>query len=56
MFGGRIPDEQVEQIKDGQPVFLEEMRYDGETFNGYSVMDDALTRGSAYAGQAPPRE
>ena len=40
IFGVRLTDEQVEQIKDGQPVYIEEMQYEGKTFNGYLVMDD----------------
>ena len=53
IFGVRLTDEQVEQIKDGQPVYLEGMQYDGKTFNGYLVMDDNLTRGRAYIGHDP---
>ena len=53
IFGVRLTDEQVEQIKDGQPVYLEGMQYDGKTFNGYLVMDDNLTRERAYIGHDP---
>lgn len=53
IFGVRLTDEQVEQIKDGQPVCLEGMQYDGKTFDGYLVMDDNLTRGRAYIGHDP---
>ena len=53
IFGVRLTDEQVEQIKDGQPVYLEGMQYDRKTFDGYLVMDDNLTRGRAYIGHDP---
>lgn len=53
IFGVRLTDEQVEQIKDGQPVYIEEMQYEGKTFNGYLVMDDNLTRGRAYIRHDP---
>ena len=53
IFGVRLTDEQVEQIKDGQPVYIEEMQYEGKTFDGYLVMDDNLTRGRAYIGHDP---
>lgn len=53
MFGIRLTDEQVREIKDGQPVYLEGMRYENRTFDGYLVMDDKLTHGSAYVGQDP---
>ena len=53
IFGVRLTDEYVEQIKDGQPVYLEGMQYDGKTFDGYLVMDDNLTRGRAYVGLDP---
>lgn len=53
IFGVRLTDEQVEQIKDGQPVYTEGMQYEGKTFDGYLVMDDNLTHGSAYVGQDP---
>lgn len=53
IFGVRLTDEQVEQIKDGQPVYLEGMQYQGKTFDGYLVMDDNLTRGRAYIGHDP---
>lgn len=53
IFGVRLTDEYVEQIKDGQPVYLEGMQYDGKTFDGYLVMDDNLTRGRAYVGHDP---
>ena len=53
MFGIRLTDEQVEQIRDGQPVYIEGMRYKNRIFDGYLVMDDKLTHGSAYVGQDP---
>ena len=53
IFGVRLTDEQVEQIKDGQPVYIEGMQYEGKTFDGYLVMDDNLTRGRAYIGHDP---
>lgn len=53
MFGIRLTDEQVEQIRDGQPVYLEGMRYENRIFDGYLVMDDKLTRGWAYVGRDP---
>lgn len=53
IFGVRLTDEYVEQIKDGQPVYLEGMQYDGKTFDGYLVMDNNLTRGRAYVGHDP---
>ena len=53
IFGVRLTDEYVEQIKDGQPVYLEGMQYDGKTFDGYLVMDDNPTRGRAYVGHDP---
>lgn len=53
IFGVRLTDEQIEQIEDGQPVYIEEMQYDGKTFNGYLVMDDNLTRGRAYIRHDP---
>lgn len=53
IFGVRLTDEQVEQIKDGQPVYLEGMQYQGKMFDGYLVMDDNLTRGRAYIGHDP---
>ena len=34
IFGVRLTDEQVEQIKDGQPVYIKGMQYQGKTFNG----------------------
>ena len=53
IFGIRLTDEQVREIKDGQPVYTEGMQYEGKTFDGYLVMDDNLTHGSAYVGQDP---
>lgn len=53
MFGIRLTDEQVREIKDGQPVYIKGMQYEGETFDGYLVMDDKLTHGSAYVEQDP---
>ena len=45
MFDIRLTDEQVREIKDGQPVYLEGMRYENRIFDGYLVMDDKLTYG-----------
>lgn len=53
IFGARLTDGQVEQIKDGQPVYIKGMQYEGKTFDGYLVMDDNLTRGRAYIGHDP---
>jgi len=53
IYGVRLTDEQVEQIKDGQPVYIEGMQYEGKTFDGYLVMDDNLTRGRAYIRHDP---
>lgn len=53
IFGIRLTDEQVREIKDGQPVYTEGMQYEGKTFDGYLVMDDNLTRGRAYVGHDP---
>ncbi|MCR9012655.1 relaxase/mobilization nuclease domain-containing protein [Gabonibacter chumensis] len=53
IFGIRLTDEQVREIKDGQPVYIKGMQYEGETFDGYLVMDDKLTRGKAYVKQDP---
>ncbi|MBS1440450.1 MAG: DUF3945 domain-containing protein, partial [Alistipes sp.] len=53
MFGIRLTDEQVEQIRDGQPVYIEGMRYENRIFDGYLVMDDKLTRGLAYTDKDP---
>ena len=53
IFGVRLTDGQVEQIKDGQPVYIKGMQYEGKTFDGYLVMDDNLTRGRAYIGHDP---
>lgn len=53
MFGIRLTDEQVREIKDGQPVYIEGMQYAGKNFDGYLVMDDNLTHGSAYVRQDP---
>lgn len=53
IFGIRLTDEQVRGIKDGQPVYLEGMRWDGRTFDGYLVMNDRLTHGRAYVNEDP---
>ena len=53
IFGIRLTDEQVREIEGGQPVYIEGMQYEGKTFDGYLVMDDKLTHGSAYVGQDP---
>lgn len=48
VYGVRLTDKQVQDIKDGQPVYIEGMQYRGETFDGYLVMDDKLTEGWTY--------
>lgn len=53
IFGVRLTDEQVQLIKNGQPVYIEGMQHEGKTFDGYLVMDDNLTRGRAYIGHDP---
>lgn len=53
IFGIRLTDEQVREIEGGQPVYIERMQYEGKTFDGYLVMDDKLTHGSAYVRQDP---
>ena len=53
IFGVRLTDEQVEQIKDGQPIYIKGMQHEGKTFDGYLVMDDNLRRGQAYIGHDP---
>ena len=53
IFGVRLTDEQVEQIKDGQPVYIEGIQHQGKTFDGYLVMDNNLTRGRAYIRHDP---
>ena len=54
IFGLQLTSEQVREIKDGQPVYLQGMRHEGRTFDGYLVMDDKLERGWAYLRD--PRE
>lgn len=54
MFGIRLTDEQLREVKDGQPVYLEGMRHKGKMFDGYLVMDDNLKHGWAYIRD--PRE
>ena len=48
VFGVRLTDEQVQRIRDGQYVCLENMRRDGETFSGYFVADDEIKSGCLY--------
>lgn len=56
IFGVRLTDEHVEQIKDGQPIYIKGMQHEGKTFDGYLVMDDNLTRGrSSQTPSAPTR-
>ncbi len=44
VFGVRLSDGQVRRIKDGQYVYLENMRRGGKTFSGYLIMNDRLTK------------
>ena len=48
VFGARLTDEQVQRIRDGQYVNLENMCRDGETFSGYFVADDEIKSGWLY--------
>lgn len=54
IFGKRLTDEQVREIRRGEPVYLKGMRHEDRTFDGYLVMDDRLQRGRAYTRD--PRE
>ena len=47
-FGTRLTDEQVQRIREGQYVYLENMRRDGELFSGYFVADDEIKSGWVY--------
>lgn len=48
VFGVRLTDEQVQGIRDGQFIYLENMRRDGELFSGYFVADDGIKSGWVY--------
>lgn len=48
VFGVRLTDEQVRRIRDGQYVYLENMRRDGKLFSGYFVADDEIKSGWVY--------
>lgn len=48
VFGVRLTDEQVQRIRDGQYIYLENMRRDGELFSGYFVADDKIKSGWVY--------
>ena len=53
VYGVRLTDKQVQDIKDGEYVYLENMRKDdGTLFSGYMVMPDDMKRGWIY--QSPP--
>lgn len=53
IFGVQLTDEHVRQIRDGQYVYIENMKRGDETvFSGYLVMDDRLKHGWAFK-QAP---
>lgn len=47
-FGVRLTDKQVQRIRDGQYIYLENMRRDGEAFSGYFVADDKVKSGWLY--------
>ncbi len=53
VFGIRLADEQIARIRDGQPIYLEGMQSQGSTFDGYLIMNDALTYGRAFVGEDP---
>lgn len=48
VFGVQLTDEQVQRIRDGQYIYLEKMRRDGELFSGYFVADDKIKSGWLY--------
>lgn len=53
VYGVRLTDKQVQDIKDGEYVYLENMRQDdGTLFSGYLVMPDDMKRGWIY--KSPP--
>ena len=54
VFGVRLTDEQVREIRDGQYVYLENMVRENRPFSGYFVADDGLKQGWIY--QRPPDE
>lgn len=53
VFGIHLTDEQVAEIKDGQPIYLRGMQSEGYTFDGYLVMDDNLRYGRAFIDRDP---
>ena len=53
VYGVRLTDKQVQDIKDGEYVYLENMQEDdGTLFSGYLVMPDDMKQGWIY--QSPP--
>ena len=53
VYGIRLTDKQVQDIKDGEYVYLENMQEDdGRLFSGYLVMPDDMKQGWIY--QSPP--
>lgn len=53
VYGVRLTDRQVQDIKDGEYVYLENMQEDdGTLFSGYLVMPDDMKQGWIY--QSPP--
>ena len=53
VYGVRLTDRQVRDIKDGEYIYLENMRKDdGTLFSGYMVMPDDMKQGWIY--QSPP--
>lgn len=53
VYGVRLTDRQVQDIKDGEYIYLENMRKDdGTLFSGYMVMPDDMKRGWIY--KSPP--
>lgn len=53
VYGVRLTDKQVQDIKDGEYIYLENMRKDdGTLFSGYMVMPDDMKRGWIY--KSPP--
>lgn len=53
VYGVRLTDKQVQDIKDGEYAYLENMRQDdGTLFSGYLVMPDDMKRGWIY--KSPP--
>ena len=53
VYGVRLTDKQVQDIKDGEYIYLENMQHDdGTLFSGYLVMPDDMKRGWIY--KSPP--